>query len=266
MGIKHQVWTHQPGEVPHRLDAVREIWINLGLLDDNGALTLAGINAAEDGLPLFEYYLMTLFDLLDADYSNPPYNENFQVTEVTEQLRQQALENFHRRYISPFFWPALGFANVPGYLIDVGGGAGHYSRDWVHTLDGRAALVIDLHPTDDESNIKYKSLDATTDESWVTENAKKADVVLMSEFLITKSKEAQYKLVGNCKKVLAPGGSLVVNERHPTASLKWRTAVLTSHGCVLGSREIAELLTSHGFTQTHSWRSSSHQATRWLTE
>lgn len=282
VGIKNRVW--EIGQKNRKLAPVYEIWCKIGLIDTDGNLTPDGKDIVQHGKDMAEYYVDVLPILLKTDTSEDIDG----ISPETYQKLRSGLAEYHKRFIAPYFWSALGYGtDQTGLMVDVCGGAGLYAASWIYgenagkdniNLDRaktRSAVVIDRPGVQTEVTTGsyqfwpvdvFSGLDVSTGmpiTTWKKPLEGRAKVVLLSEILHCKSLAERAWLVDLARSLLREDGSIVVNERHPNSYFSWRMACLTSHGESLDRREIAELMVDSGFTLTHSWNNSHYHATRW---
>lgn len=251
MGIINRIW--ETPNHPRKLAAVYQYWTHLGLISDE-RLTEKGTQLVEDSLPLIEYFYAVCNELTTASYHDLiPSKVDFSNCNLASAA-------YFNRNLKGSFWEKL--KNTNGLLLDVGGGCGAYSKDWVRQKQkSRSAVVVDL-PGTNTGEVQLYPCNILVD-PWAEAYKDACSVVLFSEVLYLFSPQERFALVGTAKTALKNGAAVVIHERHPTPALSWTTAVLTEKGAPMLSRDVAELMVSHGFNVRDTWRTEHHHATIW---
>lgn len=253
VGINQRIWERP--DAAH-LRCVRNHWASLGLFDTEGRLTKKGHEVAEDGEPMVNFYLAACGAVLEHNYDG---NVPTRITPDAKKHQLLALDKYYQRHMSGRFWTHVG--NVQGLMLDLGGGAGSYSEDWQSSRKNRSAISIDIEPP--LRSVQHSRNDIVQ-EGWELAHSGQASIVLLSEVLCLFDGPTKYQLIGKAKTALRPGGMIVINERNPTNALSWILSVTTENGSVLGTRDVAELMTSHGMClQTSVRPSTNHHTSVW---
>lgn len=255
-GVRQKVWESAKSGEPN---AVAACWANLGLLTPAG-LTPAGLRVVEC-VELLEYEFSMMQQQLSGDFKTDP---------VKYQGLRVALGNYTKQFMPDMLrWVAeqrLGDDPVQVFM-DFCGGDGVYVKHWLRAWPDSYGMLFDrTTPEEMDADIAQQLAafggDALGSDQFFETYAGTYDVLLMSEILHCKGFTERALLLERAKKLLRPGGVLLVIEQYPNLRLEWRMQDMTKDGQCLSEIEVTEEAHNAGFLPISGIRSLSHYGIR----
>lgn len=253
VGIRHQIWKTRSNSPRHL--TIAKAWVKNGWMTSDGNLTHDGLNLMKCH-ELLEYQAAVFSDHVNDDLKTKAKTK----LKNYDKLRAGLAQYFETELNHLF--DQFGLIDKEWFVLDLGAGNGQYLQQFLMDNPGSTGVAVDrVKPP--VCTIPFHVADIES-ESWINDFPyEKFDLVILSEILHCKDHDGQDKIIQDCKKLLKPGGLILINENEPDGWFQWRMD-LFANGKALSFRDIDEIARDHGLTDVdHGYIANSHYLSIW---